>query len=197
MDYLEMERERRESYIVLNKKMSRAKVRAPLTALPSFIINGLNLSYYDNYDEVMDLLMDLNKNSRAYWRTEHRDILKQELHFKMFERVDYPRLVPELPGKKITDVQKRARQQNEQLCTSFCWPLPYEFKAKCLVKGKQEPVKPVGFKFQMGHYLEDIRMVMPDRFTSRAFGYETSAGTKLFYKVQTIVGRVNRKVTKV
>ena len=67
---------RRESYMTLERKMTRARVKVPLPALPSFIINGLILSYYDNYDDVMDLLMDLNKNSRAYWRTEHRDILK-------------------------------------------------------------------------------------------------------------------------
>ena len=71
-----MERERRKSYMDFDRRMTRAKVKAPLTALNSFIINGLILSFYDHYDEVMDLLMDLNKNSRVYWRTEHRDILK-------------------------------------------------------------------------------------------------------------------------
>ena len=58
------------------------KVAPPLTALESFLCNAIVLAYYNNYDEVMDLLMDLCKNSRSYWRSkEHRTILAALLRF--------------------------------------------------------------------------------------------------------------------
>ena len=64
------------------------KVAPPLTALPSFLCNAIVLAYYESYDEVMDLLMDLNKNCRSYWRSEeHRTILAALLRFKPCERV--------------------------------------------------------------------------------------------------------------
>ena len=49
------------------------KVAPPLTALPSFLCNAIVLAYWNHYDEVMDLVMDMCKNSRSYWRSkEHR-----------------------------------------------------------------------------------------------------------------------------
>ena len=104
-----------------------AKVSPPLTNLNSFLCNAVVLSYYDSYDEVrtfkfqffaeslerqfsdevMDLLMDMSKNSRAYWRSEeHRNILASMLLFKPCERFEHDFLDLVIPTSGLSKEQK-------------------------------------------------------------------------------------------
>ena len=61
---------------MLKKVFGTEKVNPPFSpALPSFLINIMILSYWDYSGEVCDLCMDLNHNSRRYYRSNnHRKI---------------------------------------------------------------------------------------------------------------------------
>ena len=172
------------------------KVSPPLTALPSFLCNATVLAYYDSYDEVMDLLMDLCKNTRSYWRsTEHRTILAALLRFKPCERIEteFVGLAP--PKSSLNKEQKDYQAEIQRHGKRFAWPEEQEFAVKCLVEGKKDPLVPLGFKMEMGWWLEDIVMVCADRTQSRAFGMAPKEEDTVAR--ETIAGPCKNRIAKV
>ena len=59
------------------------KVNPPFTNLGSFLLNAEILSYWDYADEIWDLLMELNHNSRLYCKDKtHQVCLKNMVKFQ-------------------------------------------------------------------------------------------------------------------
>ena len=83
------------------------QVSPPFNNLKSFLINAEILGFWDYSDEVIDLCMDLNHNSRRYYRSEtHRGVLKSILKVKRCERIQLDYLGIEERKDKLNEDQE-------------------------------------------------------------------------------------------